>query len=177
MIRDIRWKPIYNTDQQILERARRIEERHVNEVPQGEAEEIREIFRRKGFDGELLERVVDVITADRKLWIDTMLKEEWGLSLHGPSPTKAAMMTFAAFVCVGLIPLSPFFTAPATDGLQTTQFAVSAILTAAAFFGVGMLKSAFATGRWFRSGLETLLMGGGAAVLAWLVGVALRGLA
>jgi VIT1/CCC1 family predicted Fe2+/Mn2+ transporter len=164
-------------DRQVLERARRIEERHINEVPQGEAEEVREIFRRKGFDGDLLEGVVDVITADRELWIDTMLKEEWGLSLHGPSPMKAAAMTFAAFVFVGLIPLLPFLAPTENDGLPSARFAASAALTAAAFFGVGTLKSFFATGRWFRSGMETLLMGGGAAVLAWLVGVALRGIA
>lgn len=164
-------------DRQVLERARSIEERHVDEFPQGEADEIREIFRQKGFDGDLLEQVVAVITADRELWIETMLKEEWGLSLHGPLPIKAAVVTFAAFVLVGLIPILPFLAPAASDGVQPFSFAVSAGLTAAAFFAIGTLKSLFAAGHWLRSGLETLLMGGTAAILAWLVGVGLRGLA
>lgn len=162
-------------DRQILERARRTEERHIEQIPDGEIEEIREIFRQKGFDGELLEQIVTVITNDRKLWIDTMLKEEWGLALQGPSPVRAAMTTFAAFVLVGLVPLLPFISFAKPNGIVTTKFAVSAVLTAIAFFGVGALKNAFVSGRWYRAGLETLLMGGGAAVLAWLVGLALRG--
>jgi len=164
-------------DRQSLDRARRIEERHIDEIPHGETEEIREIFRQKGFDGDLLERVVDVITGDRQIWVDTMLKEEWGLSLYGPSPVKAALMTFAAFVLVGLIPVLPFVVPSDADGVPPLLFAVSSVLTAAAFFGIGTLKSIFAAGQWLRSGLETLLMGGGAALLAWLVGTALRGLA
>lgn len=164
-------------DRQVLEKARRIEEHHVDQIPQGEVEEIREIFRQKGFEGELLEQVIGVITADRTLWIDTMLKEEWGLSLHGPSPTRAALVTFAAFVVVGLVPLLPFLFPSQTNGVALAAFGVSSVLTAGAFFAVGTLKSLFAAGQWFRSGSETLLMGGGAALLAWLVGVALRGLA
>ena len=164
-------------DRQVLERARQNEERHIDEIPDGETDEVREIFRQKGFEGELLEQIVTVITNDRKLWIDTMLKEEWGLALHGPSPVKAAMTTFAAFVIVGLIPLLPFISLAGSNGIAATKFAISALLTAFAFFGVGALKNAFTSGRWYRAGLETLLMGGGAALLAWLVGLALRGLA
>lgn len=164
-------------DRQVLERARLTEERHIDEIPDGEADEVREIFRQKGFEGELLEQIVTVITNDRKLWIDTMLTEEWGLALHGPSPVKAAMTTFAAFVLVGLVPLLPFVALTGSDGIPATKFALSAVLTGVAFFGVGAFKTASAVGRWYRAGLETLLMGGGAALLAWLVGLALRGLA
>ena len=160
------------TDRQMVDRARTIEERHVDEIPQGEAAEVREIFRTKGFDGELLDRIVEVITSDRKLWIETMLREEWGLALQGPSPKKAALVTFGAFVVVGLIPVLPFLTFSEAMG---PHFAVSAALTACAFFGVGALKSQSTDGSWLRSGIETLLMGGAAAVLAWTVGMALRG--
>ena len=54
-------------DQQLLHRARRVEESHVDEIPDGKVEEIRQVFQQKGFDGDLLDRVVDVIRADRKL--------------------------------------------------------------------------------------------------------------
>ena len=74
-----------------------MEESHLDTIPDGEAEEIRQIFQQKGFDGDLLDRVVEVITADRKLWVETMLREEWGLSLVSVSPLKAALVTFTAF--------------------------------------------------------------------------------
>jgi VIT1/CCC1 family predicted Fe2+/Mn2+ transporter len=135
--------------------------------------EIREIFHQKGFEGELLDRVVEVITGNRQLWIETMLKEEWGLSLAEISPTRAAAVTFFAFIIVGMVPLLPFLVFD--DG--SLPFTLSIGMTAAVFFGIGALKARYVSESWIRAGLETLLMGGGAATLAYVVGVLLRGLA
>ena len=52
-------------DRQIVERARAIEETHIDAIPHGEKEEIREIFRQKGFQADLLEQVVEVVPSDR----------------------------------------------------------------------------------------------------------------
>lgn len=164
-------------DQQLLDKARRIEESHVDAIPDGEREEIRQIFAQKGFEGELLERVVKVIVADRKLWIETMLREEWGLALTGPSPWNAAIVTFLAFVVVGLVPLLPFTLLLPLSPSDWMLFLVSSGMTAVTFFAVGALKSRYVAESWIRAGTETLLMGGGAAVLAYVVGVLLHGFA
>ena len=165
------------SERQLVERARRIEENHVDVIPHGEAEEIRQIFEQKGFEGELLDRVVEVITGNRKLWVETMLREEWGLSLTPMSPWKAAAATFTAFLVVGLVPLLPFTVFHFTGNDAAAAFIVSCAATGLTFFGVGALRSRYVAERWWRSGLETLLMGGGAAALAYFVGVALEGLA
>ena len=159
------------SQRELVDEARRTEEYHIDQIPEGEQEEIRQIFARKGFEGDVLEKIVDVITQDRQLWVDTMLTEELGLQVNGPSPLRAALATFAAFIVVGIIPLAPFL----VPGLTPEQtFRASAFVTALAFFGIGMVKGLVLGRSAIRSGLETLLVGGLAAVLAYVVGAWLR---
>jgi VIT1/CCC1 family predicted Fe2+/Mn2+ transporter len=159
------------SQQQRVAQTRRWEERHIQEIPAGEREEIAQIFARKGFAGDVLERIVETITADRRLWVDTMLTEEHGLQLDGPSPVRAGLATFLAFLLVGLVPLVPFL----LPGLDPSQrFVTSAVATGLAFLTVGVAKGMVLEQPLVRSGLETLLTGGIAAVLAYLVGSWLR---
>ncbi len=158
---------------QVVDRVRRIEERHIEEVPEGEREEIRQIFAGKGFSGDLLEQIVEVITRDRQRWVDTMITEEFGLQLERPSPWRAGASTFLAFVLAGSIPLVPFaFSFEADLG---SFFRASAALTAATFFLIGAAKGRVVHRSVILSGLETLFVGTLAASLAYLVGVAFHG--
>lgn len=154
-----------------VDKVRRDETRHIEQVPEGEREEIRQIFANKGFKGETLEEVVDTITANRELWLDTMLTEEHGLRLEGPNPYKAAVVTFLAFGVVGLVPLLPYLI-PALE--PKTMFQASCVVTAGAFFAIGWLKGGRLEQPRVRSAVETLLTGGAAAVLAYIVGHLLR---
>lgn len=161
-------------DHDIVHQARRMEESHVDVIPQGETEEIRQIFLQKGFEGELLDRVVEVITSDRKLWIDTMLREEHGLSINLSSPLRAALTTFASFLLVGLVPLLPYVTLWMWGFSPRQVFAASVFVTGVTFFAIGAMKSQYVAESPWRAGMETLLMGGGAAALSYFVGALLR---
>ena len=163
-------------DSQQRDRLREEEELHIEEWPAGEREEIRQIFARKGFGEEDLDRVVEVITSDRKRWVDTMLAEEHGMSLRGPVAWRAALTTFVAFLAVGAIPLAPFLAEFAGVVLES-PYRASVLLTGIAFFLVGAAKSRFVTQAWWASGLETLGLGGGAALIAYGIGVLLRDIA
>jgi vacuolar iron transporter family protein len=143
-----------------------IEQKHIALVPEGEREEIRQIFAAKGFSGDDLERIVAVITADRALWATTMATEEYGLSPTPRSPALAALSTFAAFIVCGLVPLVTYLSA---GGLASCIVAAGTT-----FFGVGAIKSRWSPATWWRSGLETLLIGMSAAAVAFAVGLALK---
>jgi VIT1/CCC1 family predicted Fe2+/Mn2+ transporter len=155
--------------------ARREEERHVALVPEGEREEVRQIFAAKGFAGDDLERVVDVITADRDRWVDAMLADEHGFAADVPRPVRAALATFAAFVTVGFLPVAPFVADALTPGEFAHPFLWSGVLTAVAFLVVGALKARFVEQPAWRGAAETLAIGGVAAALAFGVGAALQG--
>lgn len=152
-------------------RLEKIEYRHIEVAPEGEREEIRQIYRDKGFAGEELERAVELITSDKDRWVKTMLTEEYSLPAEIRSPWKAALSTFTAFVVCGLIPLAPYL-----FGVENS-FVVSSVLTGATFFIIGSIKSRWSTASWLRSGLETFFVGALAAVLAYAVGVLLKGIA
>jgi VIT1/CCC1 family predicted Fe2+/Mn2+ transporter len=107
-----------------------------------------------------------------------MMTEELGYGIESGNPLRAAASTFAAFVVVGAVPLAVFLWNAAFPAAAIAHaFAWSALLTAVAFFAVGSLKSKVVGQRWWRGGLETLLVGGAAAAVAYLIGLALEGVA
>jgi VIT1/CCC1 family predicted Fe2+/Mn2+ transporter len=154
-------------EQQRQERARREEERHVALIPGGEREEVRQIFADKGFTGADLDRAVDVITSDRERWIRTMLSDELGFAPDAPRPVRAAAATFVAFVAVGFLPVSVFVLDLILPGDIDSPFVWSAALTGLAFLGIGALKTRFAQQAAWRGAIETLVIGGAAAALAY----------
>lgn len=151
------------------------EYREIEEDPRGEREEVRQIYRTKGFEGALLEQVVDVIVADPERWVDAMLTDEHGMELEGPNARRAAIWTFVAFLVAGFVPIAPFIVEAAGASVPSLQTSIA--LTAATFFAVGVIKGLVVNRSWIRDGLETLALGGAAAIAAFAVGWLLRGLA
>jgi vacuolar iron transporter family protein len=156
--------------------ARSREEHEIRVDPEGEREEVRQIFALKGFEDPDLERVVDVITANREVWIQTMLAEEYGYGREARQPLRAAVITFLSFVAIGLLPLVTFIVEVIAPGVVPSPFLTAAVLAGVAFFGSGAMKSLFVEQPWWRAGLETLLMGGAAATIAYGIGRSLEGL-
>lgn len=163
------------TDQQLREKARAMEHRHIRSFPEGEREEVRQIYAAKGFEGADLERAVEIITSDEERWVNTMLVDELGVSLDGPDPVKASLMTFFAFCLIGLLPLLAFIYGLFVPTHHNTLYLASTVITAVAFFLVGTAKSYFVDQKWYWSGIETLSVGGIAAALAYVVGMMLQG--
>ncbi len=161
-------------ERQQRDRARREEAEQISLLPEGEREEVRQIFAAKGLSGDALEAVVEEITADPDRWLDTMLTEELGYARPSGSPLRAAAVTFVAFIALGSLPLLIFIFQSLSGVEVPLPFFWSAVLTGLAFFSVGTLKARFVDQVWWRAGTETLLIGGAAASLAFLVGVLLQ---
>ncbi|MEO8042546.1 MAG: VIT1/CCC1 transporter family protein [Acidobacteriota bacterium] len=157
-------------EQDDYQRLEKIEYQHIEVAPSGEREEIRQIYHAKGFEGEELEKAVELITSDKDRWVKTMLTEEYGLPSEIRSPWRAAFTTFGAFVACGLVPLLPYVLGVASS------FLVSCTMTGITFFLIGSVKSRWSTASWVRSGLETLFVGALAAALAYIVGILLKGI-
>ncbi len=99
-----------------------------------------------------------------------MMQEEHGLSPVQRSPIHAALATFAAFVACGAVPLLPFLL-----GIDNA-FLFSTVATGMTFIVIGALKSKWSLAPAWQSAIETLVIGGAAAALAYLVGDWLKGI-
>lgn len=142
----------------------KVEERHIKENRQGELDELTQILARKGLHGQVLEDATVMISEYKEQWIALMMSEEYGLPPVDARPIRAALVIFAAFVVAGMFPLLPYLI-----GLSDA-FSWSIGIAALTFFGIGTIKSRWSLAHWFYSGMETLLIGGTAATLAFAVG-------
>ena len=160
---------------EFVEMKRKQEEWEIENLEEQEKDEIRDIYREKGFKDKLLEDVVRIITSRRKVWIDTMMKEELGLIEDGKNPFHSSVSTFVGFNLVGLIPLIPFMVFMMIDTeVNSEAFVYSTVSVLAAFFLVGMIKGKIVKKSMLYSGINTLIIGGIAAVVAYLVGYGLN---
>jgi VIT1/CCC1 family predicted Fe2+/Mn2+ transporter len=160
-----------------IEKARKREEWEIDNLVEQEKQEIRDIYTKKGFKDELLDEIVRVITSRRKVWVDTMMREELGLIKDRRRPRETSVTTFAAFNAVGLIPLLPFvamFVIGSSVVSAADAFTYSVIFTGAAFFLIGSVKGKIVQKPLLRSGLNALLIGGIAAAVAFVVGYLLN---
>ncbi|UZD22522.1 VIT1/CCC1 transporter family protein [Algoriphagus halophytocola] len=157
------------SDNENYKKHEQIERWEIENLPDTEREEIAEIYRAKGFEGELLEKVVDKITSNKELWVAEMMKDELNLLEDEKSPFKTGLATFISFIIVGFIPLLVYlwtFFYP----MDINVFLWTSVLTGLAFVVVGVLKSIVNQTSVVKSVAETLALGVLAAVVAFYVG-------
>ncbi len=146
------------------EKAREYQE--VEETPEEEREEIRRIYRAKGFSGKLLEQIVKHITEDKDRWVDVMMKDELNLSEEDhKDPLQEAWVVGVSTVVGSAVPLLPFFLLPMASAMPT-----AVVLSCLVLFGAGAYKAQVTVGVWWKSGIEMALIGLTAAVLGYLIG-------
>lgn len=158
------------------EKIKKIEYRHLKEKTEHETEEIRHIFRTYGLKGHELKCVTEAITSKPDAWVDMMMRHEFNMAQEKIDPVKGALATFIAFITVGFIPLLAYTLRAFLPLDEQGLFILTSVATFAALFAVGAVKSFFIIKGWLRAGLETALLGGLAASIAYLIGFLLRGI-
>jgi VIT1/CCC1 family predicted Fe2+/Mn2+ transporter len=168
------------THREYIQNQRKKEEWEIDNLTAQEEQEIRDIYKEKGFKEEILEEIVRVITSRKKIWIDTMMKEELGLiEDKNRCPRDTAITTFVSFNLIGMIPLVPFVLLHVSGfnriGSISDAFVYSIIFTAIAFFLIGTIRGRVVKRSLIRTGFNTLTIGGIAASVAYIVGYVISG--
>ena len=132
-----------------------IERHEIEHEPEEERSELRAIYRRKGFNGELLDQIVAHQTATPERWLAAMLHDEHGMTTAEPrSPLRSGVTVGLAFVAGAFVPVLPFLFGEPTLVAKV----LSLVAAAAAAIALGALKSRHTLKTAVRSGLEFLLI-------------------
>ena len=154
---------------------KQIEYWEVDNLPEKEREEVEDIYRDKGFNGELLQQVVNTITADKERWVDVMMKDELMMSEETKSPLMMGAVTYASFILIGLIPLI-IYVWDYFGNFPNNLFVWTSIFTSIAFIFIGFLKTYVTQTSKIKGILETLVLGVLAATVSYFVGDILEGI-
>jgi len=143
------------------------ERQEIEEMPQKETEEIRDIFRDFGFQEDDLEVAVRRITSNKDLWLKFMIQEEIGL-VPGTmdNPTSIGLISAVSFLIGGIPIITPFFFVYSVSKALLIAAAVVVVL----LFILGVWKTRFTKVHWLRSGIETLLFGGASCGIGFSLG-------
>lgn len=164
------------SEREYYQREREREAWEIEHFPDGERQELIEVYQNQGYSQSEAEQVVEIQARDAERWLDAMMVHELGLLPDERRPILSAAATFGAFVVAGSFPLLVYLLGlfvPIDPGLA---FPASLVLSAAALFAVGAAKVFITERSWLRSGLEMLVVGGTAAGVAYLIGFLLQGL-
>ena len=154
------------TDVEHYESERQRERKEVRDIPDEEKSEVLNIFRAYGLDDDDATRVTTAIAGDEKRWVDFMMRFE--LQLEEPDQKRApvsALTIGGSYVVGGLVPLLPYMMI--SDATRALYF--SAAFTLVALFVFGAIKGKLTGLRWLRSALQTVVIGGAAASVAFFI--------
>lgn len=156
---------------------RKREEWEVNHNPEGEKNELEELYISKGISKEDSKTLTNIISKYKKAWVDIMMVEELGIIENDDSPLKNALVTFFSFATFGFVPILGYMIGTRIEWLSGSVFLLDCILTGITLMVLGAIKGSITTKNKFISAIETLIVGGLAAGVAFAVGQILSALA
>ncbi len=144
---------------------RELESEEVDKFPEMEKEELRRVYEKKGITGDLLEKLVDQLSSNKKVWLDVMMAEELQIvPVNTRDVLKSSIIVTIATAIGHIIPVIPFFFLDPKTGLI-----LAIIFSALTLFAVGIYQAVTLVGSWWKSGLRMVLIGMGAALMGFII--------
>jgi vacuolar iron transporter family protein len=154
------------SQRELFEREIRRERESLVTRPKEEIDALARIYHRRGVPLDIACRISKALSADLRAALETHAREHLGLNPEDlGSPVGAAVSSFLSFALGALVPLVPFML-----GAGERAFAIAAVAAAFALAAVGVTTSRLTGQPLARGGLRLLLVGGGAGVVAYLIG-------
>ena len=154
------------TDAEHYEREREREMQETHEKPNIEDQEVREVFRGYGLSEEEIAPVAEAIQRHPDHWVDFMMRFELGLERPEPGRAlRSALVIAGAYIAGGLIPLAPY----AAFGAARAALQLSVGVTLGALLVFGFVKARLTGSPPTRGALQTALIGGLAAAVAFSI--------
>jgi VIT1/CCC1 family predicted Fe2+/Mn2+ transporter len=164
------------SEQEYYEKERQREAWEVEHFPEGERAELYELYRGKGYSKDEAEHMLAILTRDNERWVDAMMIDELGMLKDEGNPLFNGLATLIAFILAGSVPLMVYLAGLVVRIPLEVAFPISILLSGLALFGLGVARVLVTHQKPLRSGMEMLLVGGLAAVVAYAVGALLKGL-
>jgi len=155
---------------------RKRENWEMENYPEGEIREMIDIYVERGMSLEDATVVIQTMAKYKDFFVDIMMTEELGLQVpeedHRAESMKEGVVMFCAFASFGALPILGYVIIPALfpNVGSDVLFTAACIITGLVLFGMGCVKSNFSAANWFKCGMETLLLGGSCATVAYTVG-------
>ena len=144
------------------------ERREIREMPAAEEQEVRDVFKAWGFEGDLLEKAVTQVIKDEEALVDVMMRNELKLApIESSNAWRIALVVGFSAIVGSFIPLTPFLFLQHNLSLAVV---ISLIISALALFGVGAYKASITVGKPARSGLQMAVIGIVSALAGYAIG-------
>jgi len=142
-------------------------------APDEKKSQLKAAYREKGLTDIEADNVVNRLASNKEEFLKTLLAEKQGIAISSfEKPGRLALYTGLAFILAGLIPVLPFIGLVAFQGII-----MSVALTCTALFFAGIVRALSTLKSFLRSGVEMLLFGIGAAIVTYLIGFLVGGIA
>jgi len=161
---------------------RKRENWEMENYPEGEIREMIDIYEERGMTRKDATAVINIMSQYKDFFVDVMMAEELALRVpeadHKLQSMKEGVVMFCSFASFGSLPLLGYVIIPALFPQlgEGVLFASACAVTGLVLFGMGCVKSLFSAAHWFKCGLETLVLGGACATLAYTIGCFVDGL-
>ncbi|WKZ29133.1 MAG: VIT1/CCC1 transporter family protein [Patescibacteria group bacterium] len=153
---------------EMLEKKIADEREEIETKPEEETEELRVMYRQRGFSPDEVEILVRRITANKELWLEEMVAKELRIGMHDlEEPNSRAVIMGFSYVAGGAVPLLPYLVLPVGFALP-----VSVVATIIALYVIGYMKGRATGLSRFKSGGEMVLVASAAALIAYAIGKA-----